>query len=114
MPRSGELRERLTFQSPSAFDDGYGNTVEGWQDEFTVWARLQPKVGGETVLAARLSGRQVYLIHVRSSAQARAIAPDWRAVDVHDGRVFQVKSPTRNMDEKNAFLEMDAELGVAA
>lgn len=113
--RAGQLRERLTFQSPTALSDDYGNTTSGWTDEFTVAARLQPKVGGEQVLAARLQGRQVYLIHVRSSAQTREIIPDWQAVDARDAtRVFQIKSPSRNMDEKGQWLEMDAEIGVAA
>lgn len=114
MPDPGALRERLTFQSPTPFDDEMGNLTEGWSDEFTVWARLQPRVGGESVLAARLTGTQVYLIHVRSSTDTLRISSDWRAVHANDGRVFQIKSPSRNMDEKRAYLEMDAQLGVAA
>jgi head-tail adaptor len=111
----GQLRERLTFQSPSPVDDGMGNYTEGWSDEFTVWARLQPRVGGETVLAARLAGRQVYMIVVRQSSDTLRIQPDWQAVDARDtSRVFQIKSPSRNVDEKNAYLEIDAEYGVAA
>lgn len=110
---AGELRERLLFQSPAAADDGLGNYTEGWQDEFTIWARLQPRVGGETILASRLAGRQVYLIRVRYSAEALRIVPDWQAVH-GDGRAFQIKSPVRNVDEKKAYLEMDAEFGVAA
>lgn len=110
---AGQLRERLTFASPTAVDDGMGNTTEGFTDEFSYWARLQPKVGGETVLAARLAGRQVYLIHVRSTSETRTIAPDWQATH-SDGRVFQIKSPVRNMDEKGHYLEIDCEFGVAA
>lgn len=112
---AGQLRERLLFQSPTPVEDDYGNYTQGWTDEFTVWARLQPKVGGETVLQARLAGRQVYLIHVRDSSDARRIQPEWQAVDARDtSRVFQIKSPSRNMDEKGAYLEIDAEFGVAA
>lgn len=115
MPRAGELRERLTFQSPASVEDGLGNYTEGWSDEFSVYARVQPKVGGEAVLAARLAGRQTYLIHVRSSADTKRISPDWQATDARDAtRVFQIKSPSRNMDEKGHYLEMDAEIGVNA
>lgn len=110
---AGQLREKLAFQSPTVVDDGYGNTTEGFTTQFSEWARLQPKVGGESVLAARLAGRQVYLIHVWSTSETRTIQPDWQAVH-SDGRVFQIKSPARNMDEKGLYLEMDAELGVAA
>lgn len=112
---AGQLRERLTFQSPSPQDDGMGNYVEGWTTEFTCWARLQPRVGGETVLAARLQGRAVYLITVREFSDTRRIQPEWQAVDARDAtRVFQIKSPSRNVDEKGAYLEIDAEFGVAA
>lgn len=111
MPSAGELRERLTFQSPTPVDDGMGNRTEGFSDEFTCHARLQPRVGGETVLAARLEGRQVYLIHVHRSPSTLSIKADWRATHV-DGRVFQMKSPPRNVDERGHYLEMDAELGV--
>lgn len=110
---AGQLRERLTFQSPTSAEDGLGNTEEGFTTEFSVQARLQPRVGGETLLAARLAGRQVYLIHVHSTSETRTIAPDWQAVHA-DGRVFQIKSPIRNMDEKGLYLEIDAEMGVAA
>jgi hypothetical protein len=64
-------------------------------------------------MAARLGGRQIYLIHVHANAQTRTIAPDWQAVHA-DGRIFQIKSPWRNMDEQGAMLELDAETGVAA
>lgn len=110
---AGQLREKLTFQSPSEADDGYGNTVEDWTEEFAVWARLQPRVGGEQVLAARLAGRAIYIIVVHDSTETRTIQPEWQAVH-DDGRVFQIKSPWRNIDEKGLYLEFDAEQGVAA
>lgn len=113
MPAAGELRERLTFASPTPFDDGMGNRTEGFTDQFSVWARVQPRLGGEQVLQSRLAGRGVYIIHVRSSSTTRQIAPDWQATH-SDGRVFQIKSPTRNVDEKHHYLEVDAEVGVAA
>ena len=113
MPRAGELRERLTFASPTSAPDGLGNPTEGFTDQFSVWARVQPRLGGEQVLASRLSGRGIYILTVRSSANARRIVPDWQATH-SDGRVFQIKSPSRNVDEKNEWLEFDAETGIAA
>lgn len=90
-----------------------GNKTEGFTDQFSAWARVQPRLGGEQVLASRLQGRGVYIIHVRSSSNTRQIVPDWQATH-SDGRVFQIKSPSRNVDEKNHWLEFDAEVGVAA
>lgn len=113
MPSAGDLRERLTFESPISVDDGMGNRTEGFAPAFACQARVQPRVGGETALAARLGGTQLYVIHVWRSAETLSIGTDWRATHA-DGRTFQIKSPVRNMDEKGQFLEMDAETGVAA
>lgn len=103
------------FQSPTPVDDGHGNYTSGWSDEFTVSARIMPLRGGEQVMASRLSGTQPVVIQVRSSSQTRTISTDWQAVDARDAsRVFQIKAPPANMDEKNAFLDILAEQGVAA
>lgn len=111
---SGALRERLLFQSLHSVSDGYGNETEGWDDEKAVWAEIKPLRGGEQVLAQRLSGVQPVVIRVRSSAFTRSIQPDWRAVNVNVGTVYQVKAPPADMDGKRTYLDILAEQGVAA
>jgi len=104
----------VTFYSPTADPDEYGNTVEGWTEEFTVWARLQPLKGGEDVMADRLSGKQPFVVHVRRSTDAKRITTDWRMVDARDAtRVLYVKSPPADMDEMRSNLQFIAETGVA-
>lgn len=114
MTGAGQLRERLTFQSPTPEVDAYGGTTEGWTDEFTVPARLWPQRGGESIQADRLSGRQTFVLQVWSDEDTRTIEPQWRAVDANDtSRIFQVKSPPIHMDERRMFLDMLVEQGVA-
>ncbi|QPC43492.1 phage head closure protein [Kaustia mangrovi] len=111
---AGRLRERLTFQRRAPIDDGYGNPVTGdWEDRFTVAARVKPSKGGETVLARRLQGVQPVVITVRSSTETRSVTPDWRAVDARTGTVYALRSAA-DMVEKNAYIEMLAESGVAS
>lgn len=112
MPGAGSLRERVRFESPTPQDDDYGNSVEGWTDEFTVAAQIKPLKGGENVMAARLGGVQPVVIIVRSSSQTRQISTDWRVVDARKGTVFNVRS-IANMDERNRFLDIIAQAGVA-
>lgn len=110
---AGQLRERVTFQRRDRTPDGYGNEVAGgWTDQFTVYARLMPRLGGEEVIAARMTGVQPYILTVRSSSLTRGVSPDWRAYDARRGigengepaRLFEILS-IANVDEKNAYID---------
>lgn len=111
MTRAGDLRHRLRFESPAARSDGAGNFEDGWQEEFAVSARLQPRYGGEAVIASRLTGTQPVLITVRRSSQSRRIVSGWRAVDAHTGVVYAISSPAADMAQDGAFLEFIATTG---
>ena len=81
--RSEALRTRVHLQSRGLVDDGFGNMVPG--GEFTtihtVWANLHPLKGSETVISARLEGRQPYLMTVRQSSDTRQVNEAWRVVE---------------------------------
>lgn len=110
---AGALTERVHFQKRDEQDDGYGNPVAGdWTTQFTEPARLQPKLGSEPVLAARLTGVQPFLLVVRSSARTRAVTPAWRAVNARSGAEYNIRT-VANADERNAWLEMLVQEGVA-
>lgn len=110
---AGPLRERIAFEAREQIDDGYGNVVSGdWTLLTTVAARVEPLRGAETVQAMRLAGRQPVKITVRRSSLTMQIAPDFRARDVRSGALYNVRS-VMNPDEKNRYLEMECELGVA-
>lgn len=114
MTAAGNLRARLRFQARATVDDGMGNEVAGdWVTQFVVSASMTPKMGGETVAAARLSGQQPWIILVRSSSQTRLVTPGWRIVDDRaDHRVFNIRS-IADPDGKHAWIEILAQEGAA-
>jgi len=110
--RTGALRERVHCQSPAGVDDGWGTPLPGageFATQFTISAAMRPRTGGEAVDAARLGGRQPYVVTVRNTSQTRKISTAWRLVDARDdSRVFAITSPPADPDGKNAWLEFIA------
>lgn len=109
--RAGALRERLHAQKPGSGDDGWGNPLPGageFENAFPkpISAGLKPRTGGEEVTAARLGGRQPYVVTVRNTSQTRQITTAWRLVDANNpNRVFAVSSPPADPDASNQWLE---------
>jgi len=113
----GKMKHRLHLQARQEADDGYGGTIPGsgvWVTQDTVSAELRPMRGGESVLAARLTGTQPYVVRVRQSAVTLAIKHDWQLVDARTGDVYAVKSPVHDPDGKRAWLEFIAEQWVSS
>lgn len=105
---AGKLNRRVHLQARQAEDDGWGGTVPGageWVTQDTVFAQFRPMRGGESVIAARLTGKQPYVVRVRQSSQTRQIRPDWRLVDARSGEVLDLRSPVHDPDGKRAWLE---------
>lgn len=109
---AGALSERITFSKRIETDDGFGNVESAWVDQFTEPARLQPKLGSEPVLSARLTGVQPFLLVIRSSARTRAVTPAWRAVNARSGAEYNIRT-VANADERNGWLELLVQEGVA-
>ncbi|RVL04778.1 head-tail adaptor protein [Sinorhizobium meliloti] len=113
-PSAGRMHQRLHFQKRSTVDDGYGNEISGpYETVFTAAAELIPLRGGEPVQAARLVGVQPYTVRIRSCAAAREVTPSWRIVDARNAsRVMNIRTVT-NPDQKNAWLDLLVDDGVA-
>ncbi len=113
-PSIGRMREKLHFQKRAMVDDGYGNETAGdFATVLTVPAELVPLRGGEGVQASRLTGTQPYIVRIHNHQAAREIAPAWRAVDArNDKRVLNIRTVT-NPDQKNGWLELLVDDGVA-
>lgn len=113
---AGELRERVRFEARGLVDDGFGNEVSGdWANALgtTVFsARITPSRGAESIQAARLAGKQPVVITVRSSQQTRQVTVDWRVVDARSGTIYNIRSIV-NPDERDVFLDMECDSGVA-
>lgn len=110
---AGHLKHSIAFQTHAVIDDGYGNRRGAFATQFTVRARIEPRLGGEAVLAARLTGRNMANITVRASANTRTVAPEWRAIDSRTGEVWNVRSVI-DPDDRRMFIEMLVEKGVEA
>jgi head-tail adaptor len=109
----GQLRERVAFQVREFVDDEMGNPQSGeFTDVYECAARIVPKLGGETVLASRLTGTQPMLITVRKCRALDDLGTDWRLRDVRTGVVYDIKSIS-NPDEQKKYLEMLAVSGGA-
>lgn len=109
---AGRLRERITFAVRGEKADGYGNTVEGWIDQFTLAAGFTHLRGGETVIAARLENRHPVVIRVRASSKSRRITADWQARDERSPEEYAVRDVT--LDPKGMWIDLLCERGVTA
>ena len=58
----------------------------------------------ETVTAARLSGKQPYLVTVRHAGNTSQVTTDWRAVDVRTGKSYAIASAVPR--EKRDYIDM--------
>lgn len=110
---AGSLRARVHCQKRVEIDDGYGNTVGEWQTQFTIATAFIPKNGGEQVLAGRLQGVQAYIVTIRQSDQSRRITPEWRLLDAHDGREFNIRS-LADPTGRRKWFELLVQHGVAS
>lgn len=110
----GQMNHRLSFQKRQFVSDGFGNEEGEFAEEFVRWVEIKPSLGIETTNAARLAGQQPVDITVDRDSETRDIEADWQAVDVHDGTVYALTSPTVDMKQKRQYLTMKAVIGVAA
>ena len=110
----GDLFEAVAFDRPVVNPDGHGGTETAWSgDADAVKARANFRFlrGGETVQAARLSGRQPLVATVRRSLATRQVTTDWRMRDTRTGVEYQIRSIVHTDDR--LFLEMTVESGGA-
>lgn len=110
---AGTLNKRIAFDKrPDTANDGYGNTQGDWEEQFWVWSSKRYLLGGEDVMAARLSGSQPLLLTVRSSSNTRQIAESWRCRDLASEEIFNIRSVTPAQD-RNGFIDILCEKGAA-
>lgn len=121
---AGDLRSKVGLykrgaigaDSPPAPD--YGNNETEFPDdpEFTCAAKIAPKLGGESVLAGRLTGTNLVNITVRRSTNTLLVDTAWRAKDERTGAIYNIRSvidPYEGTADHGRYLEMLCEKGVA-
>lgn len=105
------LDELVRFESPTSSSDDLGRQTQGWTEEFTTKADYRRLRGSESVVGARLEGRQPTIITIRESSTARSILSSWRAVDVRTGEIFNIHVSIRS--DNRQYREITAESGVS-
>ncbi|MBD9652001.1 head-tail adaptor protein [Ensifer sp. ENS09] len=117
---AGDLYHRYAFDKREQIDDGAGNTVGRWIEQFSVRAGVINLRGGEAVMAGRLEGKHTQVVFVRASSQTRSISTDWRLRDVRTGAFvngkwtgvsYNIREITRSDDRQ--WIEVLSESGVA-
>ena len=116
-PSAGDLRDRVAFEArveenPDSPLD-YGNTESVWAEQFEQRAAYMHLRGGDAVQAARLEGRHIQVIRVRSDSATRIITTDWRAIDQNTGDVFNVRDASPTREAPLHFIDLLCEKGVA-
>lgn len=115
---AGQLRELVTFQRMSTgAGDGAGNYGEAFADlagASNVAAALNPLNGSEIAVSEGIQGRAIYEVQIRYTAERAAIRVDDRMIDVRNpSRIFNVKSPPKNPDQRRKYLRLLVEIGGA-
>lgn len=109
----GRLIESVAFDKRATVSDGYGNTEGDFVQQFQCRAGFVWLRGGESVIAARMEGKQPLVVMVRRQPNTELIRPDWRMRDLRDGdKVYAVHAVAESDDR--GYLDVLVEAGVAA
>jgi head-tail adaptor len=99
MLRAGELTTPVEFQAReplAAPGDENGTAIGAWRHQFFAHAKLVPLRRSETVIAARLSGVQPYVMTIRDHTAAKSLATDWRVINRRTGETFNIRTVERD------------------
>lgn len=81
----GRLNARVAFDARADADSGDGNHEGDFVQRFARRAGFTFLRGTESVIAARLEGRQPIVVRVRACSQTRQIDAGWRMRDLRNG-----------------------------
>ncbi|AZN72744.1 head-tail adaptor protein [Georhizobium profundi] len=105
---AGDLKHRVAFDKRAQVHDGFGNKQAAFQEEFSCRAAFSHRGGSEAVMAARLEGRHVLGVYVRSSENTRHIGSDWRMRDVRTGVVYAIDVVDAVTDRQWVYLTVES------
>lgn len=104
---AGKLRNSIEIQELTNTPDGGGGFSTTWTTIHTISAMIKPVSGGERMRAMQLNATISHRIFLR---YIEGIKPTMR-VKFGD-RLFQIRLPL-NLEERNRWLELHCEEGVA-
>jgi head-tail adaptor len=109
---AGRLYYRIAFDQRKDEEDEFGNQVSGWIEQFQRRAEFRTMPGSETVLAARLEGRQPMQVNVRIDGQVARVGNDWQLRDVRNGLAYNIRDIRKDTSNR-AMMVFMVEGGVA-
>lgn len=74
---AGDLRERITLQSPPTGRDSLGQRSGAWVDESTVWAAAWPLSSREMLAAGQIQSEVTVRFRIRYRS---GVLPSWRVL----------------------------------
>ena len=104
------LFEKFTFSTITEVPDGHHGFDEV-ETDCRLRANIRYRRGGETVQAARLTGKQPVVVTVRRSSQTASLTTDDKMRDARTGTKYNIRSVVPTDDRQ--FIEITAESGVA-
>jgi SPP1 family predicted phage head-tail adaptor len=99
----GEMRERVTLQSPLRTPDGAGGAEVTWTSGATVWAKVEDRGGGERVAGERLAAGTKLRLTIRYRS---GITTEMRGL--WNARVLNIRA-VGDPDGRKRFLVLDCE-----
>lgn len=105
MARIGQLRERVTIQTPVKVSTTGGGSIETWSDVTTVSARVLPMQGREMFAREQLHEEITHKVTIRHRSD---VTTDQRLV--WGSRVLNIESAV-NLDERRRYLTMTCREG---
>lgn len=104
---AGMLRHQIQIREQTDTPDGYGGQVKSWVTIHTVNAKIDPVSGYERTRSMQLNAVVTHKIFVRYIAGIEASQQI-----VFNDRQFQIRF-VKNIEERNRWLELTCEEGVA-
>lgn len=111
MSSADKLNGKVQFDRPLNSPDGMGGQVQAYEKHLETWCQWVYSRGSETVEAARLEGRAIYKLKLRSSPLSRALTTDHRMQNMRGGEFYQVRELDILSDP--AWVYVVVERGVA-
>ncbi|MGR3376054.1 phage head completion protein [Salipiger abyssi] len=115
MSGAGALCEWVAFDFPIRSPDGTGGTETGWStspDSIERRASFIYARGSEVVDAARLNGRAIYKIKLRSDRRTREISPSWRMRDLRRGTEYNLREVDAITDRQWVYVVVESGVAV--
>lgn len=103
---AGRFTKRLTIQSTTQSQDGFGEPDDSWGTYATRWAEIEYEGGGEALQAGTERTELRARIRMRYDSLTAAITGKMRAT--LGSTVFWFETPAQNLGMRNEVVEVQA------